>query len=163
MPYNPCWTRSDEASTWEAGEPPPALPWGQAPAAPAVMDVLLVEDDTLVRETLGEVLGDVGWRVGEAADAAEALDRMTFDGMPGVLVTDLALGGGMSGLALITAARLRWPHLPAVLISGTDIEEPVLGPGDRFLRKPFDDDVLTRAVADLAARQGMADLGHAAA
>ncbi len=31
--------------------------------------VLLVEDDVLLRECLGEVLGDAGWRVAEAANA----------------------------------------------------------------------------------------------
>ncbi len=126
-----------------------------------MVDVLLVEDDALVRECLGEVLGDAGWRVTEAAGAAVALNLMTTYGMPGVLVTDMVLGGGMSGLALIAAARLHWPGVRAVLVSGTDMAEPALDLGDRFLRKPFNVDILTRAVSKLAARQDVAGLDHA--
>ena len=163
MPENLCWIKQDDTFTWKVGEPSLAPFEVQMPAVSMVTDVLLVEDDTQVREALGEALGSAGWRVSEAADAMEALDRMTFDGMPGVLVADLGLGQGMSGLALIAAVRLRWPHLPAVLISGTDIEEPALGPADRFLRKPFNADTLTRAVLDVAAGQGMAGLDRAAA
>ena len=136
---------------------PPFLPPSRAQAA---VQVLLVEDDELVRECLGEVLGDAGWRAGRAADAKDALDRMALFGVPGVLVTDLALGCGMSGLALIAAARLRWPGVPAVLISGTDAAEPALAPGDRFLRKPFDPGNLLQAVSGLI--EGMAKLAHAA-
>ena len=147
MPENLCWIKQDDTPNWKVGEPPLAPFEVQKPAVSMVTDVLLVEDDTQVREALG----NAGWRVSEAADAVEALDRMTFDGMLGVLVADLGLGYGMSGLALIAAVRLRWPHLPAVLISGTDIEEPALGPADRFLRKPFNADTLTRAVLDVAA------------
>jgi CheY-like chemotaxis protein len=124
-------------------------------------EVLLVEDDALVRGCLSEVLAYDGWRVSEADDATEALDRIAIDGVPGVLVTDMELGGEMSGLALIAATRLRWPEARAVLISGTDMEEPALDPGDRFLRKPFDVDALTRAVSELAVRRGAAGLDHA--
>ena len=152
MPNKLCWIRQDDTPTWMAGGPSLAPSEVQMPAVPVVTDVLLVEDDTQVREALGEALGNAGWRVSEAADAEEALNRMTFDGMPGVLVADLELGQGMSGLALIAAVRLRWPHLPAVLISGTDIEETALGPADRFLRRPFNADTLTRAISDVAAR-----------
>ncbi len=158
MPYDLSCTELDVASALEAGRPFLAAP---GHLARPMMDVLLVEDDALVRECLGEALGDAGWRVSEAAGAAEALDLMTTDGMPGVLVADMALGRGMSGLALIAAARLHWPGVRAVLVSGTDMAEPALDTGDRFLRKPFDVDILTRAVSELAARQGTAGLDHA--
>lgn len=153
-----CCTEPGVAPALEAGTPFLAAPGH--PMRP-MMDVLLVEDDVLVRECLGEALSDAGWRVGEAAGAAEALDRMTTDGKPGALVTDMALGSGMSGLALIAAVHLRWPEAGAVLISGTDMAEPALDPGDHFLRKPFDVDTLIRAVSKLAARQGKAGIDHA--
>ena len=70
-----------------------------------------------------------------------------------MLLTDLQLGPGLNGLALIATARQRWPGVRAVLISGTDMEELALDPGDRFLRKPFDVDALARAVSELIAGQ----------
>ena len=116
---------------------------------PISASVLLVEDDALVRQCLREVLDETGVRVSDAASAAEALEWMAAEGVPDVLVTDLQLGSGPSGLALIAAARQRWPGVRAVLISGTAIEDPALDPGDRFLRKPFDVDALARAMSEL--------------
>ena len=114
--------------------------------------ILVVEDHATVRECLRELLAE-GGRVSDAADAAEALERMTADGAPDVLVADMQLGPGMSGLELIAAARLRWPGVRAVLISGTNMEQPELGPGDRFLCKPFTAEALIRAVWELVTRQ----------
>ena len=110
--------------------------------------VLLVEDDELLRECLCEMLNDVGLQVTEAADAVEALERMNIDGVPGVLVTGMMLGSGMSGRALITAARLRWPELHAVLMSGKDAAKLTIHSGSRFLGKPFNMDALIQAVTE---------------
>lgn len=139
-------------------EPFRVLPADQLPVSAMV---LLVEDDELVRECLSELLDDVGGQVIAAADAAEALERIAADGVPDVLVTDLQLGPGMNGLALIAAARLQWPGVRAVLISGTDTPEPPLDPGDRFLRKPFDIGTLACTIADLVAGQVRTGANHA--
>lgn len=125
----------------------------QSTHLPTSATVLLVEDNAMVRECLRELLGDIGGRVSDAASAAEAMERIAAEGVPDVLVTDLQLGPGPNGLALIAAARRRWPGVRAVLISGTNVEEPALDPGDRFLRKPFKVEILVRAVSELVARQ----------
>ncbi len=111
---------------------------------PISTTILVVEDHATIRECLRELLAE-GGQVSDAADA-EALECMTAEGMPDVLVTDMQLGPGMSGLELIAAARLRWPRVRAMLISGTNMERPVLCPGDRFLRKPFTAEALSHAV-----------------
>ena len=150
MTYGPCCMEVELALSLEADAPSGVRQGGQAPVSAMV---LLVEDDALVRECLREVLDDLGGQVSAAASAAEALERMAVEGVPDVLVTDLQLGPGLNGLALIAAARQQWPGVRAVLISGTDMEEPALDPGDRFLRKPFDVDALARAVSELIAGQ----------
>lgn len=142
--------RPDHAVLLQENEPSYVPPGDQLPISAMVM---LVEDDELVRKCLRELLDDVGGQVIAAANAAEALEWIAADGVPDVLVTDLQLGCGMNGLALIAAARLQWPGVRAVLISGTDTPEPPLDPGDRFLRKPFDIGTLTRAIAELVAGQ----------
>ena len=123
--------------------------------------VLLVEDDVLLRECMGEMLGDAGWRVAEAANAIEALDWMNARGMPDALVTDLRLGPGMSGLSLIAEARRRWPQLCAVLVSGADPAGLRLHPSDRFLGKPFSMGKLLQVVAELT-KEPDAAICHAA-
>jgi len=110
--------------------------------------VLLVEDDELLRECLCEMLSDVGLQVTEAADAVEALGRMNIDGVPGVLVTGMMLGPGMSGRALIAAARLQWPELHTVLMNGKDAAKLTIRSGNRFLGKPFNMDALIQAVTE---------------
>lgn len=114
--------------------------------------VLLVEEDKLLREFLCEVLSNVGLQVAEAADAVEALERMNIDGVPGVLVTGMTLGPGMSGPALIAAARLRWPDLRAVLMGGKDVAQLTMHPGDQFLGKPFNVDALIQAVTEVGVK-----------
>jgi CheY-like chemotaxis protein len=115
------------------------------------MNVLLVEDDDLVRLCLAEGLEEAGLRVAEVADAEQALARLDAAALPpAVLVTDLALGRGLDGAALIAAARHRYPRLRAVLISGADVTGLRLDPGDRFLPKPLRLDALVRVVENLA-------------
>lgn len=109
------------------------------------MNVLLVEDDVLIRSCLAEVLADAGMRVAEASSAGEAL-RLADADPPGVLVTDLNLGAGMGGRELASAAHRRWPSLRVVLISGGEVEEAKLPPNDRFLAKPFRGSDLVQAV-----------------
>lgn len=141
---------SNHAVLLQENEPFRVPPGDQLPVSAMV---LLVEDDELVRECLRELLDDVGGQFIVAADAAEALELIAADGVPDVLVTDLQLGAGMNGLALIANARLQWPGVRAVLISGTDTAEPLLDPGDRFLRKPFDIGILACTIAELVAEQ----------
>ena len=150
MAYDLCCTEADLTPALEAGVPFCVQRVGLGPSSATV---LLVEDDALVRECLREVLDERGGWVSDAASAAQALEQMAAEGVPDVLVTDLQLGQGLNGLALIAAARQRWPGVRAVLISGTDMAEPALDPGDRFLRKPFDVDALARAVSELIAGQ----------
>jgi CheY-like chemotaxis protein len=114
------------------------------------LSVLLVDDDALIRDCLADLLGDVGCRVTATASAEQALQVADESKAPDVLITDVLLGRGMNGLALVTAARRRWPLVRAVLISGADIPDPVLAPSDRYLRKPFSGNALIRLVGDVA-------------
>jgi CheY-like chemotaxis protein len=115
------------------------------------IDVVLVEDDALVRACLTEMLSDGGLRVAEAPSAAEALEAADAAGPSAVLVTDLYLGPGMDGTALIAALRERQPSMRAVLISGGEVADGKLDPRDAFLSKPFHGEDLVRAIEGLRA------------
>ena len=121
------------------------------------MDVLLVEDDELVREMLGEDLSDAGLSVVAARTAEEALLAAGRTGSPpAVLVTDVDLGPGMDGLALAERARRCWPGLAVVVMTG-DARNLARCPRtgrDRHLMKPFIPERLVREVTSL--------IGHAA-
>ncbi|WP_272910970.1 PAS domain-containing protein [Falsiroseomonas oryziterrae] len=98
-----------------APDPPPA---GRAdPPAREAFHVLLVDDDPVVRETIGDQLREAGLAVNSAGDAAGALSLMDRDTRVDVLVTDLAMPG-LDGLALIEQARRRRPGLAVVMVTG---------------------------------------------
>ena len=114
-------------------------------AAPKALDlgphkdktVLIVDDDTAVREVTAEWLSEAGLTVIEATGGHEALDILTKSQEIDFLITDVAMPG-MSGTVLAeTALRLR-PDLRILMITGfaesltaQDLRRAAL------LRKPF--------------------------
>ena len=117
------------------------------------MRVLLIDDDALVRQTLADTLADEGIEVDGLANAEDALVLLGAGQVPNVLVADIDLGPGLSGLDLAGIARERHPAVEVVLISGTSP-----GPGqhalernERFLRKPFAAASLAEAIRAAAA------------
>jgi DNA-binding response OmpR family regulator len=120
------------------------------------MDVLVVEDEPLVRETAVAVLREDGFSVVGAASAEEALalaeSAANGDGMPpAVVVVDLRLGPGMDGLALGAEARRRWPGVGIVYATGhpDSFDGRLLGPRERYVLKPFAPAALLGAVRRL--------------
>jgi DNA-binding NtrC family response regulator len=101
------------------------------------MNVLLVEDDQLVRSCLNDLLTDAGAHVIPVRSATEALGIDSVEA-PSVLLADVRLGPGMNGFTLAAEARQRWPGIRCVLMSGDPTAAPrsMEGP-DRFLAKPF--------------------------
>jgi signal transduction histidine kinase/CheY-like chemotaxis protein len=79
--------------------------------------VLLIDDEAMIRETLGASLEEFGYVVSVAADGAEALELLRSPVVVDILVTDLSMPG-IDGLALIEQAQLHRPGLPAVLLTG---------------------------------------------
>ena len=113
------------------------------------MNVLLVDDDDLLREWFGSLLVEEGFHVTEAASARQALAAMEAGHAPAVLVTDLDLRSGMDGLGLIAAVRRRQPSVRAVVISGAN-DVPGLHWSDRFLAKPFHTAKLVEVIEEVA-------------
>jgi DNA-binding NtrC family response regulator len=120
------------------------------------VDVLLVEDDELIRDILGEALNEAGLDTVRSPTAERALELMQGD-CPRVMVTDINLGAGMDGLALGRAARLRFPELPIVYISGRYAAVSGLRKDERFLPKPFAASALLRTIAEFQTQQAGAD------
>ncbi len=113
------------------------------------MDVVLVEDEPLVREAVAAELRGAGFEVAMFATAEEALAFMA-DGQrePDMLVTDLHLGPGMSGLDLGAALRRRCPSLHVIYATAypTDLEGRILSPRERYLLKPYEPAAILQAV-----------------
>jgi len=74
--------------------------------------ILLVEDDSALRETLAEVLTELGYQVACACNGKEALDQLGRGTPPDLIVLDLVMPV-MDGWAFREAQR-RAPSLAAI-------------------------------------------------
>ncbi len=122
------------------------------------LEILLVEDDDLVRDCLFEALYEAGHLIEGIGTAEAALTRLSAARPPAVLVTDINLGPGMDGLAFARAARQVCPNLPVVFISGRYSELHDMLPLERFLPKPFTTPALLQAIHDVHAAAGRPNL-----
>ncbi len=104
--------------------------------------VLVVEDDDDIRETLGCILTEEGYRVSMAPHGEAALAQLAADSdLPRVILLDLTMPR-MSGRALAERLRAepRWSGIPVVVMSAVndfDLEIAAVG-AVGGLRKPVD-------------------------
>jgi PAS domain S-box-containing protein len=127
---------------------------GAASAPPqGTATVLLVEDETGVRQLAQDVLEDSGYTVLAASRPSEAL-ALAEEHSAGIdlLVTDVVMPE-MSGRQLADHLAGRCPGLRILYMSGyTDdaiVRHGVLDPGTSLLAKPFQPDDLVRLVHDV--------------
>jgi CheY-like chemotaxis protein len=115
--------------------------------------VLLVEDDEILRDLLGEVLQEEGYVVVAAAEPGEALrSARAHDGAIDLVITDVVMPN-MSGFLLAKELRSRQPNLRVLYMSGyTDqvlADHGELNDDDPFIRKPFGNDSLLEKVREV--------------
>ncbi len=79
--------------------------------------ILLVDDESAVRDTMAELLEDAGFSVLIATSGPEALDQLTSGAMVDLLITDLSMPE-MDGLTIIQETHCRYPDLPVILLTG---------------------------------------------
>jgi PAS domain S-box-containing protein len=80
--------------------------------------VLVVEDEPSVRQFLSSQLKSLGYRVATAGAGPEALRLLRTDCDFDLLLTDVVLPEGMSGIELTKRARTIYPDLRVLLTSG---------------------------------------------
>jgi two-component sensor histidine kinase/CheY-like chemotaxis protein len=109
------------------------------PAAPAETNVLVVEDEMVLRMRAVDIVEDAGFNAVEAVSADEALSILETRSDIALLFTDIQMPGSMDGLQLAHAVHVRWPSIKIILVSG-HVE---LSDGDKpadslFFGKPLD-------------------------
>jgi len=101
--------------------------------------VLITDDETIVRESLRDWLGDVGHQVLTAENGTQALEIIQKE-KPAVLITDLVMPG-MDGIELMKKARELAPGIEVIIITAygsipTAINAIREGAYD-YIEKPF--------------------------
>jgi len=112
-------------------------------------NILFVDDDKNVLSGLRRRIRSTcpDWNMSFAESGQEALslcDAQAFD----VVVTDMRMPG-MDGAALLSAIKERNPDTARIILSGYSDDEAILrtvGPAQKYLAKPCDDEVLVGAI-----------------
>jgi two-component system, NtrC family, sensor kinase len=111
--------------------------------------VLVVEDDTDVRDYVVETLASLGYKVFEAGEAEIALRLLDENPSVHLLLTDVVMPG-MNGRKLAEEARLRRPDLKILYMTGYSrnaiMHQGRLDIGVDLLQKPISSEQLARAV-----------------
>ncbi len=131
-----------------------------AAPVPGSGTVLVVEDDPDVRDLVLTQLADLGYATLAAANGPEALELLKApENHIDLLLTDMVMPGGMTGVELVRAARVTRPGLPAVLtsgyVAGTTTAPPAVqsDPPAQLpvLSKPYQQEELARVIAQVLA------------
>ncbi len=113
--------------------------------------VLLVEDETVVREITGQVLQHAGYSVLESGTANEALTLATeHAGKIDLLLTDVVMPG-MNGIELASRLIDLQPGLITVFMSGyaeSDLMRSMRVAPAMHIQKPFTMNSLLRRIAE---------------
>ena len=110
--------------------------------------ILVVEDESVVRLLIVEVVNDLGYRVLEAADGQSALRILQSTQRVDLLVTDIGLPG-LNGRQVADGARSTRPELKVLFMTGyaeNAAGKAFLGRGMEIITKPFATEVLARRI-----------------
>ncbi len=125
------------------------------PAEPALghETILVVEDDSLVREFVLTQLRSLGYATLAAHDAASALDLVDKGADFDLIFTDVIMPGGMNGRQLADEVRKRRPGTKVLYTSGYTedaiFHDGRLDSGVTLLAKPYRKSDLARKIREL--------------
>jgi len=120
--------------------------------------ILVVEDNSDIRETVCLVLQAGGYQTAEAANGREAIDWLHSEAAPSVILLDLTMPV-MDGYQFLTAKEADpvLEGLPVVVMSALNFSYLVLAHRvSECLRKPFSPDALLDAVERSSVRKELA-------
>lgn len=115
-------------------------------------NVLVVEDEMVLRMRAVDIVQDAGFTAVEAVNGDQALAILEARSDIDLLFSDIQMPGGIDGLMLAHAVHVRWPSIKIILVSGqvkvSDADKPA---DSRFIGKPLD---AKQMVAELQAMMG---------
>ena len=114
------------------------------------MTVLIVDDEPTVRLFVTEVVEDCGYHAIEAADGPTALKILKSNVDIDLLITDVGLPGGMTGLQIADAARAGRDNFKVLFITGyadnAVAGNPLVDADSPILTKPFTVEALVEQI-----------------
>jgi two-component system, sensor histidine kinase len=104
------------------------------------VSVVVLDDEPTVRNSMQALLTEIGCTVRLASNGDEAI-ALVNETTPQIVLADMRLQNGTTGLETVQKLRHRYPELPAILISGdTDLRQQnaAQAAGLALLYKPVD-------------------------
>ena len=114
-------------------------------------NVLVVDDEPLIRMSLGAFFEDEGYTVIEADSADTAIATLECHAAIHIVITDVQMPGSMDGLKLAHFVRDRWP--PTILIVSSGVARLTgadLPSRSAFVAKPVDLQHIVQAIEQLS-------------
>jgi signal transduction histidine kinase/CheY-like chemotaxis protein len=109
--------------------------------------ILLVEDDQTVAEATQDLLHAMGFDTRVAGDGPAALAFLENDPKLSLVMSDVVMPGGVSGLDLARTLRDRRPELPVILTTGySSHASEVVAEGFALIQKPYRRDVVAASL-----------------
>jgi DNA-binding NtrC family response regulator len=99
-----------------------------------------VEDNPLVGAMASSALSSMGYNPVVVINASSAIAELERPDPVALLLTDILLPGGMTGVDLARQARRRWPDLPILFMSGfadLSLVPDEFRANTKLLTKPF--------------------------
>lgn len=110
-------------------------------------EVLVVEDEPLVRIAAADALVDRGIMAREAGNASEALQALDNHPQIGVVFTDINMPGEPDGLGLAEQVSVERPDVEIIVTSGArQLRDEDLPDDGVFLAKPYTPERLVQVV-----------------
>lgn len=128
------------------------------------INVLVVDDESVLAEMVSMALRYEGWNIATASDGASAIASARAQ-RPDVVVLDVMLPD-MSGLDVLHKLREENPQLPVLLLTAKDaVEDRIAGltaGGDDYVTKPFSIEEVVLRLRALLRRTGVTTLDSGA-
>jgi two-component system nitrogen regulation response regulator NtrX len=114
--------------------------------------ILIVDDESPIREVLSASLKDEGHIVFTASDGESGIKAMR-EHQPEIVFLDIWMPGSLDGIEVLTTARKQFPQLEFVMISGhgtieTAVKATKLGAWD-FIEKPLSMDKISIVISNI--------------
>ncbi|QKZ04189.1 response regulator [Pseudomonas eucalypticola] len=114
-------------------------------------DIVVVEDDPLLRRLMGDILADLGDTCHSFQNCDDALVYLLQSGGCAAVVADHDVPGQLHGAEFLGMVADKWPGTPTVLMSGFALEDIPVKPGIVCLAKPWSAESLIKALGSFAA------------
>jgi DNA-binding response OmpR family regulator len=133
-----------------------------APRSDASLSILVVDDESDLREMLTRSFSREGHNVTSVGDGATAIERATTEHFD-IILLDIALGPGPDGYEVCRTLRARRNVVPIIMLTALDSEaDAVLGleaGGDDYVTKPFGLAELRSRIRAVLRRAGPRSIG----